>query len=64
MTAAKALIFNPIFGNRIGETITMDTKTTKGKIYTNSICRNDKIIMKIVLADAGRPTKNLSSFMM
>jgi hypothetical protein len=31
-TAATALIFNPIFGKRIGETITIDTMTIKGRI--------------------------------
>ncbi len=36
MNAAKALIFNPIFGNRMGETITRDTKTTKGQPSTLS----------------------------
>ncbi len=63
-TAAKALIFNPIFGKRTGEIITIDTITIKGRIYINSIERKDDIRIKIVLAEAGRPTKKFSSFMM
>jgi hypothetical protein len=62
--AAKALIFKPVFGKRRGEIIAKDITTMKGRMYMNSILRKDNTMMKIVLADAGRPTKNFSSFIM
>ena len=36
-TAAKALIFKPIFGKRNGETITIEIKKIKGRIQINSV---------------------------
>ena len=64
-TVAIVPIFHPILGKRNGEIIAIDIPTMEGRIYITSISkRNDNMRMKIVPADAGKPTKNFSSFIM
>ena len=54
-------ILKPSFGNFIGEIIASDTTTMIGKMYKILISRKARIKIKMVLAEAGRPTKNFSS---